>query len=675
MRRSSLVLLWLLGLFAALVVAAPVDAGRHQGDELDVSVQRAPVDPDGDLVGAPTDLVVTFRDIDPEVPGVGLREGGSIRITLPKRFVNNEVLPVGGIGTIPGCAPPLVSGCSTAVILQGWPQSPLPPVPDVTWEPDTNTIVVTAKADWLPAGTDWPGPKQVHLMLFGFDNPDRPGNYRIGVEIHPDPNTDEVLRGSGRIRISGRSRPSINPNSQANGGPTPPFPNSLFQTVPVGGDSLTLAFYLWDRDTNAYLGVDFAPGSHKIRAIRDAEGHRIGWVRVRAPKGARNWSLESGGPSTLDTAFVTGVDTGRLTSILRTDPDVEGEYRLTFRLQGGNSVEHTITAAGESFIGVLLPDTASSARWESDDRRFFETEFGAAGVDFEIVNAEGDAGTQQTQAEQLIDKGAKVLVLVNLDSGSGAEIIAAAREAGVKVVDYDRLTVEGPGADVYVSFDGVEVGNTMADVLVPLIDALPDQPARVALLNGDQVDNNALLFREGYGGEADKRFADGSWVLVDEQWVPAWDNQQALVIFEQMLAEAAGDIDAVFAANDGLANAVVSAIRSSNLDPILVSGQDATVMGIQNILAGYQSMSVYKSVEAEAEAGAEAAILLLRGGDITSLSGGLTVSNGTNDIPFIAVTPIGVTEDNIADTVIADGFRTWDEICVGEFEQYCPADR
>jgi len=117
-------------------------------------------------------------------------------------------------------------------------------------------------------------------------------------------------------------------------------------------------------------------------------------------------------------------------------------------------------AAGS--IWVLLPDSATSPRWETDDRRFFEQAFTAAGVDFTIVNAEGDARTQQTQAEQAITAGAKVILLVNLDSGSGAAIIAQAHEAGVKVVDYDRLTIEGPGADVYVSFDNVQVARRWA---------------------------------------------------------------------------------------------------------------------------------------------------------------------------------------------------------------------
>jgi D-xylose transport system substrate-binding protein len=293
------------------------------------------------------------------------------------------------------------------------------------------------------------------------------------------------------------------------------------------------------------------------------------------------------------------------------------------------------------------------------------------------VNAEGDARTQQTQAEQAITAGAKVILLVNLDSGSGAAITAQAREAGVAVVDYDRLTIEGPGADVYVSFDNVAVGRTMGEVLEPLINEQEDP--QVVLLNGAPTDNNATLFREGYFSIAEPHFTDGSWMLVDDQAVPEWDNQQALVIFEQILTAADNNVTAVFAANDGLAGSVISALKNAGMDPsengIPISGQDATVGGIQNVLAGDQAMSVYKPIKAEAEAAAEVAIRLFNGESFDDLTGGTTINNGTNDIPFIALTPVGVTAENVADTVIADGFRTWEELCVGEFEEFCPADR
>ena len=345
---------------------------------------------------------------------------------------------------------------------------------------------------------------------------------------------------------------------------------------------------------------------------------------------------------------------------------------------GGGSeapaAEESGAAMEEGMIAVLLPDSASSARWEADDRRFFEQAFDAAGVKYTILNAEGDARTQQTQAEQAITNGAKVILLVNLDSGSGAAIIAQARDAGVKVIDYDRLTIEGPGADIYVSFDNVAVGRLMGETLEPLINALPADPKRVVQLNGSPTDNNATLFREGYYSVAKPHYDAGDWELVADQAVPDWDNQQALVIFEQILTAANGDVDATFAANDGLANSVISVLKSQGMDPMPLSGQDATVGGIQNILSGWQSMTVYKPIKLEAEAAAKAAIALLKGEDVSALAND-TINNGQNDVPFMKLTPIAVTKDNIAETVIADGFRTWDEICVGEFEQYCPENR
>jgi D-xylose transport system substrate-binding protein len=330
-------------------------------------------------------------------------------------------------------------------------------------------------------------------------------------------------------------------------------------------------------------------------------------------------------------------------------------------------------AAQEGSIVVLLPDSASSARWEADDRRFLAAAFDAAGVEYNIVNAEGDATTQITQAEQAITNGAKVLLLVNLDSGSGAAIIAMAREAGVAVIDYDRLTIEGDGADFYVSFDNESVGRLQGEGLVAAVDAAGLVNPRVAILNGSPTDNNATLFANGYHSVIDAKFDSGEWTKVDEQSVPDWDNQQALTIFEQMLTASGGEIDAAIAANDGLAGAVIAALANQGLPYIPVTGQDATVGGIQNILAGRQSMTVYKAIKAEAEAAAALAIALLRGEDTSGMVTG-SVNNGTNDIASVLLTPVSVTKDNVAETVIADGFRTWEEICVGEFAEFCPAD-
>ncbi|MCK6580901.1 MAG: substrate-binding domain-containing protein [Anaerolineae bacterium] len=332
----------------------------------------------------------------------------------------------------------------------------------------------------------------------------------------------------------------------------------------------------------------------------------------------------------------------------------------------------SVSAQAEGSIAVLLPDSASSARWEADDRRFFEGAFEAAGVEYTIVNAEGSAQTQLTQAEQAITNGAKVILMVNLDSASGAAIIELARANGVAIIDYDRLTIEGPGADFYVSFDNESVGRLQGEGLVAAVEAAGlEAPVNVAVLNGSPTDNNATLFKNGYESVITAQFDSGAWVRVADQSVPDWDNQQALVIFEQMLTDAAGDIDAAVAANDGLAGSVIAALQNQGLPFIPVTGQDATVGGIQNILAGRQSMTVYKAIKAEAEAAAALAVALLKGEDTASLVTG-AVNNGTSDIPSVLLVPVSVTKDNIAETVIADGFRTWEEICVGEFAQYCP---
>jgi D-xylose transport system substrate-binding protein len=329
---------------------------------------------------------------------------------------------------------------------------------------------------------------------------------------------------------------------------------------------------------------------------------------------------------------------------------------------------------GTGSIAVLLPDSTSSDRWEADDRRFFEQAFEEAGVEYTIVNAEGDSRIQQTQADQAIANGAKVLMFVNLDSGSGSLIIAKAREAGIRVIDYDRLTIEGPGADMYISFDNEAVGRLMGETLEPVIDGLDADPKRIIQLNGSPTDNNATLFRQGYFSVAEPHYDAGDWKLVGDQAVPDWDNQQAYIIYEQALSAADGDVDATFAGNDGLASSVVDVLKSQGLDPIPLSGQDATVTGFQNILSGWQTMTVYKPIELEAKAAAEAAIALLNGEDVASLTSD-TINNGQGDLPFLKLIPLAVTKDNIAETVIADGFRTWDEICVDEYAEFCPEDR
>jgi D-xylose transport system substrate-binding protein len=339
---------------------------------------------------------------------------------------------------------------------------------------------------------------------------------------------------------------------------------------------------------------------------------------------------------------------------------------------------------GEGSIWVLLPDSATSPRWETDDRRYFEEAFDAAGVEYQIVNAEGDAAQQQSQAEQAIASGASVILLVSIDTGSGATIIDQAQAEGVKVVEYDRFNTGGAGGDAYVSFDNVAVGAAMAEVLEPVIDELDADPKRVVMLNGGEEDNNSFLFRQGYAETVEAKAEAGEWEIVADQHVPGWDNQEAQTLMEQILVDAGNDVDAVFAANDGLANSAANALEAAGIEGAPVSGQDATVAGIQNIALGRQTMSVYKPIEAEAEVAAAVALALRNGEDPTAIETeaefdiiGITAADGNpadapegeGVVPYYALVPIPVTVDNIMDTVIADGFRTIEEICTGDVAQ------
>ena len=320
----------------------------------------------------------------------------------------------------------------------------------------------------------------------------------------------------------------------------------------------------------------------------------------------------------------------------------------------------------EGSVAVLLPDSASSSRWESDDRPAFEQAFQDLGLSedqYQILNAEGDASNQQNQAEQAITNGADVLLMTNLDSGSGATIIDNAKAQGVSVIDYDRLTLDGD-ADYYVSFDNEAVGRLQGETLVECVQEQVDaETPQVAVLNGSPTDNNATLFKNGYDSVINPKFESGEWEEVDDQSVPDWDNQEALVIFEQMLTAADGNIDAVLAANDGLANAAIQALLSRDMAGIPITGQDATVEGLQNIVKGHQCMTVYKAITQEAQAAADLAVSLLKGEE-PSVDG--SVDNGTKEVPAVLLEPTAVTIDNIMDTVVADGFRTVEEICAGD---------
>jgi len=332
---------------------------------------------------------------------------------------------------------------------------------------------------------------------------------------------------------------------------------------------------------------------------------------------------------------------------------------------GGGGAAGGATEGGGSDspqVGVILPDTESSARWESFDAPLLQQAFDDAGVTATIQNAQGDASNMQTIADQMITQGVAVLAIVNLDSDSGAAIQAKAEQAGVQTIDYDRLTLGGT-ADYYVSFDNTRVGELQGEGLAT---CLGDQPTDIAYLDGSPTDNNATLFAAGAHSVLDPMT---QYTVVAEQAVPEWDNQQAATIFEQMLTQS-GSIGGVLAANDGLGNAAISILAKNGLNgQVPVTGQDATVQGLQNILAGDQCMSVYKAVTKEAQALSETAISLI-GGEEPETTGTVTDETGGREVASILLEPQSIFRDNVKD-VVDDGAVTAEELCTEKFADAC----
>ena len=320
-------------------------------------------------------------------------------------------------------------------------------------------------------------------------------------------------------------------------------------------------------------------------------------------------------------------------------------------------------AAGEGGkAGFILPDSKSSVRWESFDRKYIEAACAAAAITCDIQNAEGDKTKMATIADQMLASGVKVLAIVNLDAPSAVAIQEKAAAQGVKLIDYDRLTLNGK-TDVYVSFDNVAVGKAQGEGIIQCLGGADAAKGKnIIQLSGSPTDNNATLFKQGQ----DEAIKDSGIVVAGSEAVPDWDNVKGGQIFEQLLTKAGGKIDGVLAANDGLSLAAQAVLTKNGL-AVPATGQDATRDGLAAILMGTQCMTVYKPVKAEADAAVAAAVSLLKGEAPTANA---TINDGARDLPYVqaAITP--VYKDNVKD-VVADGFVTKEELCTGDVAAKC----
>jgi len=320
-------------------------------------------------------------------------------------------------------------------------------------------------------------------------------------------------------------------------------------------------------------------------------------------------------------------------------------------------------------VGVLLPETATSARWDSKDRPLLTDGIKSAlpGATVDYNNAEGSATEQQNQADADLTKGDCILVLAPVNGVTAATIVSKAKLQGVPVIAYDRL-IQSKDTAYYVSFDNVKVGELQGQYIVDHYKSyVKGSNHNAVMINGAQTDNNAILFRQGALSALQPLFASGQLTKLVDEYTPNWDNPTAQTEMEGALTAHQNNIQIAYVANDGMANAVIAALKAQHLNgKVLVTGQDATVAGIQNILTGDQMMTVYKAITKEATATAQLVAAISNGTDTSSLTGGATIKTADGgNIPSVLETPVSVDKTNIASTVIADGFVTKAQICSG----------
>ncbi|MFF5296482.1 sugar ABC transporter substrate-binding protein [Paractinoplanes globisporus] len=324
--------------------------------------------------------------------------------------------------------------------------------------------------------------------------------------------------------------------------------------------------------------------------------------------------------------------------------------------------------SGSARIGVIMPDTKSSTRWANEDPKYLKKAFDAAGIPVEIVNAQGDRANFVKIGTDMVNSGVKVLLIANLDSDTGKEVLDKAKAKKIPTIDYDRLTLNG-GADYYVSFDNEKVGQLQANGLINCLKAKGAVNPVIAELNGSPTDNNATQFKVGYDSLLDGRYDAAEYTKGPDQSVPDWDNEEGGKIFAQMLDQQPR-IGGVLAANDGLGGAVIKVLRSKGLaGRVPVTGQDATLEGLQNVLAGDQCVTIYKAIEPEAQAAANLAIALYKGQKPTAGSQIKDPESGAY-VPFVSLEPRQITAAKVKD-VVADKFVTKKDLCTGKYAALC----
>ncbi len=318
-------------------------------------------------------------------------------------------------------------------------------------------------------------------------------------------------------------------------------------------------------------------------------------------------------------------------------------------------------AAGASSDGTVIGlsmDTLKEARWQKD-RDLFVARAEELGAKVLVQSANSDDTRQIQDVKSLLANDVDVLVLIPHDGVAMAEGVRLAHQAGVPVIAYDRL-IRDSDLDLYLSFDNVRVGEMQAAFLVDRLGG----KGRIVRIYGAPTDNNARLFKQGQDNVLDPLIARGDVEVIHEDWAVDWSPANAKKIMNAALTSQGSDFDGVLASNDGTAGGAIQSLKEAALaGKVTVTGQDADLVACQRIMAGTQSMTVYKPVHHLARRAAELAVDLAEGRPVVANG---EVDNGQRQVPSVLLEVVSVTRDNLMDTVVADGFHSAEDVTGSE---------
>jgi D-xylose transport system substrate-binding protein len=307
---------------------------------------------------------------------------------------------------------------------------------------------------------------------------------------------------------------------------------------------------------------------------------------------------------------------------------------------GGKSAQNKANAG--PLVAFLLPENVTP-RWEGSDAPTFKKALKALVPDaqVDVLNALNDSAKQLQQAEAELTKGAKVLVVAAVDQKAFAVAVKKAKAQNVPVIAYDRLIRNSPLA-YYVSFDSVAVGKAEADWMAKHT----KKGDRLAVINGSPTDDNAHLVNTGIHSVLDPLFKSGDRIKVAEQWTPGWDPTKAQTEMEQILTKANNQVNGVVSANDGMAGGIIAALKGQALEgKVPTTGQDASLEGVQNVVLGYQGVTVFKDFRLQAPAAAKIVASILKSTKPSIINA--SVSNGQVKVPSVMLKVVPIDSSNV----------------------------